>query len=154
MFINIADIPDDIVERYNLKAIAKNGKVYVEIRKCMYKLPQAGILAKELLQKNLFKHGYAPCKHTPGLWTHKQMWGAFLFKQPVHLYTPNRPLLNTTDVIHTAVTSAAEAEYASLYMNAKTATTSQHALIEMGHKQPPTTIQSDNTIQLNKNSVN
>ena len=37
----------------------------------MYGLSQAGILANELLQKNLMNHGYAPCKHTPGLWTHK-----------------------------------------------------------------------------------
>ena len=49
----------------------KRGKVYVEIRKDLYSLPQAGILANELLQKNLMKHGYATCKHTPRLWTHK-----------------------------------------------------------------------------------
>ena len=67
MFINMSDIPDDIVQKYNLKMLAKNDKVYVEIRKGMYGLPQAGILANELLQKNLMKHGYAPCKHTPGL---------------------------------------------------------------------------------------
>ena len=71
MFINMSDIPDDIVQKYNLKMLAKNEKVYVEIRKGMYGLPQAGILANELLQKNLMKHGYAPYKHTPGLWTHK-----------------------------------------------------------------------------------
>jgi len=47
----------------------------------------------------------------------------YLGKQPVHLYTPNGPLLNTTNVIHTVVTSTVEAEYALLYMNAKTATT-------------------------------
>jgi len=70
MFINIADIPDNINEKYILKAIAKNVKVYVKIQKGMYGLPQLGILANELLQKNLFKHGYAPCKHIPGLWTH------------------------------------------------------------------------------------
>ena len=38
-------IPPDIVEQYNLNEIAINGKVYVEIRKGMYGLPQAGILA-------------------------------------------------------------------------------------------------------------
>jgi len=37
MFINIADIPDYIIKN-NLKAIAKDGKVYVEIRKGMYGL--------------------------------------------------------------------------------------------------------------------
>ena len=37
----------------------------------MYGLPQAGILANELLQKNLAKFGYYQCKHTPGIWKHK-----------------------------------------------------------------------------------
>jgi len=43
----------------------------------------------------------------------------YLGNQPVHLYTPNGPLLTTTNVIQIIVASAAEAEYASLYMNAK-----------------------------------
>ena len=64
MFIYIKDIPPDIVEQYNLNEIAINGKVYVEIRKGMYGLPQAGILENELLQKNLAKFGYYQCKHT------------------------------------------------------------------------------------------
>ena len=53
MFIYIKDIPPDIVNQYNLNELAIDGKVYVEIRKGMYGLPQAGILANELLQKNL-----------------------------------------------------------------------------------------------------
>jgi hypothetical protein len=36
----------------------------------MYGLPQAGILANELLQRNLAKDGYRPTQHTHGLWTH------------------------------------------------------------------------------------
>jgi hypothetical protein len=36
----------------------------------MYGLPQAGILANELLQRNLAKDGYRPTTHTHGLWTH------------------------------------------------------------------------------------
>jgi hypothetical protein len=36
----------------------------------MYGLPQAGILATELLQRNLAKDGYGPTQHTHGLWTH------------------------------------------------------------------------------------
>ena len=55
MFIYIKDIPPDIVKQYNLNKIAINGKLYVEIFKGMYGLPQAGILANELLQNNLAK---------------------------------------------------------------------------------------------------
>jgi hypothetical protein len=36
----------------------------------MYVLPQTGILANELLQRNLAKDGYRPTQHTHGLWTH------------------------------------------------------------------------------------
>jgi hypothetical protein len=36
----------------------------------MYGLPQAGILANELLQSNLAKDGYRPTQHTHGLWKH------------------------------------------------------------------------------------
>ena len=71
MFIYIKDIPPDIVKQYNLNEIAIDGKVYVEIRKGMYCLPQAGILVNEVLQKNLVQFGYYQCKHTPGLWKHK-----------------------------------------------------------------------------------
>ena len=64
-------IPDEIRIQYNLDAIAVNGWVYVEIRKGMYGLPQAGILANKLLKQRLAQHGYYECKHTPGLWKHK-----------------------------------------------------------------------------------
>ena len=37
----------------------------------MYGLPQAGILAYEQLGKILAPFGYAPTRHTPGLWQHK-----------------------------------------------------------------------------------
>jgi hypothetical protein len=36
----------------------------------MYGLPQSGILANELLQRNLAKDGYRPTQHTHGLRTH------------------------------------------------------------------------------------
>jgi hypothetical protein len=36
----------------------------------MYRLPQEGILANKLLQRNLAKDGYRPTQHTHGLWTH------------------------------------------------------------------------------------
>jgi hypothetical protein len=37
----------------------------------MYGLKHAGKLAKNLLTKRLFKHGYYQCATTPGLWKHK-----------------------------------------------------------------------------------
>ena len=51
MRIRIEHIPDEIIQEYNLQAITVNGWVYLEIRKGMYGLPQAGILANKLLKK-------------------------------------------------------------------------------------------------------
>ena len=56
---------------YNLHdKVAGDGHVYVEIRKGMYGLPQAGILAQELLEKQLNEYGYSQSRLVPGLWTH------------------------------------------------------------------------------------
>jgi hypothetical protein len=63
--------PEEIVDKYNLKALAVDGWVYIEIRKGMYGLKQAGLLANHLLQTHLEPFGYYPDHHTPGLWLHK-----------------------------------------------------------------------------------
>jgi hypothetical protein len=42
--------PDEIVQKYNLNALAIDGWVYIEIRKGIYSLKQAGVLANQLLQ--------------------------------------------------------------------------------------------------------
>jgi hypothetical protein len=70
MVINLASLPQETIEKYDLDELAQDGKVYIEIQKGMYGLPQAGILANELLQRNLAKDGYRPTTHTHGLWTH------------------------------------------------------------------------------------
>jgi hypothetical protein len=63
--------PDEIVQKYNLNALAVDGWVYIEIRKGMYGLKQAGLLANKLRQTRLAPFGYYPTHHTPGLWLHK-----------------------------------------------------------------------------------
>eukprot|EP00804_Cyclotella_cryptica_P024442 CCRYP_019261-RA/>CCRYP_019261-RA protein AED:0.29 eAED:0.18 QI:0/0/0/1/0.33/0.25/4/0/786 len=70
MRIPLKLIPTHIIEQYNLRSKAKNGFVYMEIRRAMYGLPQAGVLANKLLQQRLAKHGYYEVAHTPGLWKH------------------------------------------------------------------------------------
>ena len=72
MRIKITDIPDEVIEHYKLSEICtEDGYVYCEIRKGMYGLPQAGIIAQDLLQKRLAEVGYHQSKIIPGLWTHK-----------------------------------------------------------------------------------
>jgi hypothetical protein len=40
---------EEIVQKYNLNTLAVDGWVYIEIRKGMYRLKQAGLLANQLL---------------------------------------------------------------------------------------------------------
>jgi hypothetical protein len=70
MVINLASLPQETIEKYDLHELAQDRKVYIKIQKGMYILPQAGILANELLQRNLTKDGCRPTTHTHGLWTH------------------------------------------------------------------------------------
>jgi hypothetical protein len=58
MVINLSSLPQETIDKYDLIELAQDGKVYIETQKCMYGLPQAGILANELLQRNLAKDGY------------------------------------------------------------------------------------------------
>jgi hypothetical protein len=53
MVINLASLLQETIEKYDLKELAQDRKVYIEIQKGMYGLPQAGILANELLHRNL-----------------------------------------------------------------------------------------------------
>jgi hypothetical protein len=71
MPMNIKDPPEDFIIMYNLAGKAtSNGFVHIKIQKGMYGLPQAGILAQELLKQRLNTHGYRQSPITPGLWRH------------------------------------------------------------------------------------
>jgi hypothetical protein len=61
---------EEIVEKYTLNAFAVDGWVYIKIRKGLYGLKQAGLLANQLIQTRLAPFGYYPARHTPGLWLH------------------------------------------------------------------------------------
>jgi hypothetical protein len=71
MRIPVKFIPISIMEQYNLAPLVHNGHVMVEIRKGMYGLPQAGILANERLVKHLEASGYVQSKRVPGLFKHE-----------------------------------------------------------------------------------
>jgi hypothetical protein len=64
-------MPDDVIEHYNLRDKATpDGYIYCEIQKGMYGLPQASIIAQQLLEERLQKNGYHQSQATPGLWKH------------------------------------------------------------------------------------
>ncbi len=59
MRLKITDILEEIIKEYRLDdKVTADGYIYMEIQKGMYSLPQAGIIAQELLKNRLAKHGY------------------------------------------------------------------------------------------------
>ena len=69
--LKMSDVPPEIVDEYNLhEKETEDGHVYLEVRRGMYGLPQAGLIAQEELEGRLNKHGYRQSKLVPGLWLH------------------------------------------------------------------------------------
>ena len=70
--LRLANFPEDVIEHYGLREkVDAKGYIYVKCVRGMYGLPHAGIIAQELLEKRLEKHGYYQSKTTPGFWSHK-----------------------------------------------------------------------------------
>jgi hypothetical protein len=67
----LSRFPEKIVDKYNLKALAVDGWVYIEIIKGIYSLKQDGLLANQLLHKRLAPFDNYPARHTSGLWLYK-----------------------------------------------------------------------------------
>ena len=65
-------MPEDVVEHYNLKTKAtKYGYIFTTTKRGINGLPQSRILAQELLEERVSKHGYYQSEYTLGLWLHK-----------------------------------------------------------------------------------
>ncbi len=62
--------PKWMMKQYNLMKHVLNKFIYLKMRHAVWGLPQAGILAKKLLQRHLLPHGYYKCNNTPRLWKH------------------------------------------------------------------------------------
>ena len=70
--LKLTDIPQEVIREYKLKDMSSNdGSIFMEVSKGMYGLPQAGLLAQELLQERLAVHGYHQSKIILGLWKHE-----------------------------------------------------------------------------------
>eukprot|EP00804_Cyclotella_cryptica_P003875 CCRYP_015759-RB/>CCRYP_015759-RB protein AED:0.32 eAED:0.29 QI:0/0/0/1/0/0.33/3/0/881 len=65
MRLKLSDIPAAIIDLYKLRDIAQDGYVFVRIQKGMYGLPQAGIIAQQLLEQRLQANGCHQSKLTP-----------------------------------------------------------------------------------------
>jgi len=67
----------EIIDAYNLEALAVDGWVYCRIDGGMYGLPQAGKIAHDTLVNRLRTAGYYPVQFTAGLWRH--VWRPITF---------------------------------------------------------------------------
>ena len=72
MRVPLNKFPKDIQEYYNFQDIATNdGYIFIKIKKAMYGLKQAAVLAYQLIKNTLEPHGYYPVIGTTGMWKHK-----------------------------------------------------------------------------------
>ena len=71
MRIPLKIIPQQIIDEYNLAALATNGYIYFQVNKGLYGLVQAGKLAYDQLLVRLLTAGFYPAPHAPGLFLHK-----------------------------------------------------------------------------------
>ena len=63
MRIQAALVPEEFIEKYNLKDKIKDGYIYMRIIRGIYGLPQSGKLANDLLKKRLEVHGSVSYTH-------------------------------------------------------------------------------------------
>ena len=77
MRIKLADIPQEIIDKYNLPLLVHNGWVYIEIHRGAYGLPQADVLACNKLTTVLNDARYYEAATTLGLWSHR--WQSIIF---------------------------------------------------------------------------
>ncbi len=71
MKIPLALFPALTNKQYNLNKMALDGWVYIGMRRAVWGIPQAGILANECLRRKLAPFVYYESVNTPGLWQHE-----------------------------------------------------------------------------------
>ena len=77
--------------------------------------------------------------------TRSRAGGYFFMSNGSPIPANNRSFITISQIIKSVMSSAAEAELGALFINCRKAIPATHALEAMGHKQPPTTMQTDNT---------
>jgi hypothetical protein len=71
MQIPLALFPALTIEQYNLNTMALDGWVYIKMRRTVWGLPLADILANKSLCRKLAPFGYYESVNTLGLWQHE-----------------------------------------------------------------------------------
>jgi hypothetical protein len=89
--------PPEIIDKYRLRnKVDADGNVFCKVQRGMYGLPQAGIIAQDLLTKQLNKAGYRQSKITSGYWRH--YWRPISFTLVVDNFSMK--YINKDDIEH------------------------------------------------------
>ena len=88
-------------------------------------------------------HSYASYLSEPG--ARRRSRGNFFFSSNYAMTSNNGAVLNIAQIIKAVMTSATEAEIGAMYINAREAVPQRMTLSEMGHPQPKTPMQTDNS---------
>ena len=67
IMIQISMIPQEFIDKYNIKYKVHNGYIFSQVTKGMYGLPQAGKFAYDDLFQHLAPYGYHTSNNTPVL---------------------------------------------------------------------------------------
>jgi hypothetical protein len=79
---------------------------------------------------------------------HSRTGGHFFMSNNNAIPSNNGAILAILQIIKVVMSSAAEAEIGALCINCREAIPARHTLEYLGHKQPPTPMQTDNTTAL------
>ena len=58
--VQISIIPQELMDKYNLKYKVHNGYIFTQLTKGMYGLPQSGRIAHDALVQHLAPYGFHP----------------------------------------------------------------------------------------------
>ena len=97
---------------------------------------------------NMVLAGHSDTSYLSESNAHSRAGGHFFLASDSPYLNNNGAILTVAKIIKAVMSSAAEAELGALYINCRRALPACSQLEEMGHPQPPTPIQTDNTTAL------
>jgi hypothetical protein len=101
-----------------------------------------------VLQSNMVTAGHSNALYLSESNAHSRAGGHFFMSNNTAKPPNNGAILTIAQIIKAAMSSSVEAEVGALYTNCREAFPACHTLELMGHPQPPTPMQMDNTTAL------
>ena len=94
---------------------------------------------------NMILAGHSDASYLSKSKSRSRTGGGLLMSNNTEYPANNGSVLTVANIIKVVMSSAAEAKLGALFINCRKAIPIRQALKEMGHKQPPNPIQTDNT---------